>query len=124
MASGKDGTAFFGGKELAAEVTGWTFDETVDIEKYGSNLSGDGKTKNVGRKDHVGTVTFKGNPGLNAGDEVTVHLWNGEESFAGTAIVASIPTTCDINTGNANEYTANLEFDGAVTKGTSSAPAA
>ena len=111
--SGKAGTVKYDGT-AGNEVTQWSENPSVNVDKYASNQTNLHKKAVGGTEDNTFTVTMKLNARqqINAGDEVEYELHVDDTSanyIKGNALVASVPLTCDIDNGAATEYTVTLE---------------
>ena len=120
--SGKDGLIKIGSTAIP-DILGWTFDKTANGDQFGSS-SGAGYAKAVvGTKRGSGTITAKWDASaastIAEGVSATLLLYlNATEFYSVPAIITSFSLNVDIDTGNANSFTANFLTNGAWTEPT------
>lgn len=121
--SGQGGTAFLGTADTATaateivEVTKWTLDMTVNVNKYNSNKTGGHKRAVAGVRDTKGTIEIKvdkdAGPQLAAGDQISLRLRASADSadyfHIQHAVIAGNPVECDINEGQIVSMTYSFE---------------
>lgn len=119
--SGVNGTAkavVDGGSPKAdiIEVTGFTFEPTTGLDKYGSNKSQGFKRGVTGTRDSKGTVEVKVDKELGPpywdGDEIDLELHvnnSGADYIAVGAVIVGAPLSVDINDGKTVTLTYNWE---------------
>lgn len=126
--SGKGGTAHLGTAEGATaptkilEVTKWTLEQSVSVNKYHSNATDAHKRAVAGVRDTKGTIELKvdkdDGPGLYAGVEIALRLGTDSDGGSGAAtnyfhikhaVISSAPIECDIEDGNIVGMTFNFE---------------
>lgn len=120
--SGKDGKILIGATPIA-DIVGWTFDKTANVDQFGSS-SGAGFAKAVaGTKRGSGTITKKWDASavsaIVEGTSATLLLYlNATEFYTVPAIIGQFSIGVDIDTGNATSATANFVTNGAWTEPT------
>ena len=109
--SGKNGTVTIGGGAVA-QITKWTLEESVEVDKFGHSGSQGRKDGVAGCADIKGSFEAKlssgGSPPA-VGNTVTLALSDGQTTRSGQAIIQSVSVECDIDTGKAVSFSANFE---------------
>lgn len=113
IVSGKDGAV-----NSFTDITGWTLSRKSDNKSYVSS-STDGNTKRVaGNKDWSGTISgkFDGSTPVEEGESVALTLTVASGvAYTGTALIDSVDTETNIETGDIVGWSAAFSGNGALT---------
>lgn len=127
--SGKSAKVVFGANDFP-EVTNWTIDPKVTVDKYASSGTGGWKTGREGVRDSSGTFTFKFDIDDPIHDHIDFTLALPSSPFSADAefmldethgygvpiIVTSLSFTNDPDDGTITGGTANWEGTGPISK--------
>ena len=117
--SGKDGKVTVNATDIG-DVTKWTLDESSNNPAYASNSTSGSKKRVAGVKDSSGTIEYELDTAaaepLTVGATATLKLYiNATKYYSVPAIIDSIGTVCDVDTGAIVAHSAKFSGNGAIT---------
>ena len=117
--SGKDGTATSDGNPIV-NLDGWEFETDVTVHSYHDNeCTGGWEEQVTGTRRWSGSYRT-GNKPEDAGDTVSLVLYDDVNIHTGEAVITNVRQSCDIN-GDVVGWVSTFKGDGGVVSTTGSA---